>query len=1485
MTVDSLTADTGNIAITSGVLSTGGTQRLSNAGALSNITGYSQSSGNFDASGSAGTFSTSTGTNTLNGNTSISGANTFTTGTGTVALNGNTNVGSGVSLATQAGSTYTTAGSANNVAISTASLYRLDTSGAAQTITGIVAGRDGQLLTLVNADAALAVTLSNLSGSSSAANQISTGTGADITLAAGAAIDLIYDSTSSLWRVTGGVAGGAGTCAGCANTALSNLSSTNINAALNTTAGNLNLTTTTSGNINLNSAGTIELQDNTNVTGILAVTGNLTQSTGTFALSGNGASSLQTTSGALTLTSAAAATWSTSAGNLTIQAGSGTVSLGTSTALTAAGALTVSSGGAGALTLDSATNVLQLAASDTTIQRTAAGTTTIDLNDAANTTLAITNAGAGTASVTIDGNLAVNGGSLTSSAATLVINAAGNVDIQDSVTVDSLTVDTGNVTLASLGSADNATYLCRNSSNQVATCNTTGTGAAFVQGGNTFGATAVLGTNDANSLTFETNNLTQATIAVGGATTFQNSTNSAAAFQIQNATSGSLFNIDSTLGGGISLLGNNSAALRAWTTNASNLAATANDSVVVTANGYAYVIGGNYGGSVQDDYQYARINANGSVGSFTSVTNNQLPGVRWAAGGAAANGYVYVVGGSTNTTTTNGQSTVYYAKINTDGTLGRWQTNPNSICAAATGNAVIVQNGYIYSVGGMTTAGGYLGSTCFAKLNTDGTTGAWSTTNALPSAATRAWGGITTANGYLYFAGGVSTGITAQDDVYYGVQDRNTGAITWTTTGNLLPANRSAGSLGASNGYLFYIGGDNGTTPQDDVYYAQLNATGTTGAWAADANLLPANRGDMGSTTVVNNGYLYAFGGYDGSVGTNSIYYTSTPRVTVGGSLDLVGLSGENLTDGGGGSLTAGDTSIVGTLNVQEQANFWDAVNVAGPLLVSGNASFTNVGTLDAWTTNANALTGTRKLHSVAYGNGYVYVTGGRNNTGAVGDAQNTVYYAKVSSTGTIGAFSSTTVLPVNLSGHASTVVNGYLYVMGGKTSGASIVDTVYYARLNADGTVGTWKTTTSINVSGSQPRYFTNAVTNNGYVYLVGGRNGSETYQSTSYYAKVNADGTLGTWASTTAIPAIRSELSVTIGNGYIYATGGDDSGAQSTIYYAPLNADGTIGSWTTNGSSGAPSIHSHGSVITGGYLYLVGGNTGATAQTAVYAAKVNSNGSVGTWTTLTSSPLPAVTDDYSGTVFSMNGYLYVLGGSNTAGTPQSAVYYTSTNRVSIAGSLDLVGASGGNLADGSGGGSLTAGNTQIIGTLGVTANADFMQSVSVARDLNVGGTIYAGGKLATAATATISGGSLSNGPDGIAIQGRYAYVASYTESDIDVIDITNPNNPSVVSSTDLSTYGSSPEAIAVSGKYAYLLSVGPDILEIVDISSSTNPVLVKSIGNGQGNGITLSWPNALNVSGKYAYIVNYDSVEVIDISSSTNPLHSLLYMHHHHC
>jgi hypothetical protein len=83
----------------------------------------------------------------------------------------------------------------------------------------------------------------------------------------------------------------------------------------------------------------------------------------------------------------------------------------------------------------------------------------------------------------------------------------------------------GVVTIGAVGSADSATYLCRNSSGQIATCSTTSTGSAFVQGGNSFSAAAVLGTNDANVLNFRTSGTNRLQLDTSGNLSFLQDSN------------------------------------------------------------------------------------------------------------------------------------------------------------------------------------------------------------------------------------------------------------------------------------------------------------------------------------------------------------------------------------------------------------------------------------------------------------------------------------------------------------------------------------------------------------------------------------------------------------------------------------------------------------------------------------------------------------------------------------------------------------------------------------------------------------------------------------------------------------------------------------------------------------------------------------------------------------------------------------------------
>jgi excisionase family DNA binding protein len=106
----------------------------------------------------------------------------------------------------------------------------------------------------------------------------------------------------------------------------------------------------------------------------------------------------------------------------------------------------------------------------------------------------------------------------------LTLEGTGNVGIGTSAPSALLSVgstsqfqvnSSGQVTYVD-GTTNTATAVCKNASGQLAACNTTGTGAAFVQGGNSFGALATLGTNDSFDLAFETAGVEKMRILTGG---------------------------------------------------------------------------------------------------------------------------------------------------------------------------------------------------------------------------------------------------------------------------------------------------------------------------------------------------------------------------------------------------------------------------------------------------------------------------------------------------------------------------------------------------------------------------------------------------------------------------------------------------------------------------------------------------------------------------------------------------------------------------------------------------------------------------------------------------------------------------------------------------------------------------------------------------------------------------------------------------------
>jgi Carbohydrate binding domain len=420
--------------------------------------------------------------------------------------------------------------------------------------------------------------------------------------------------------------------------------------------------------------------------------------------------------------------------------------------------------------------------------------------------------------------------------------------------------------------------------------------------------------------------------------------NSSSAFEVQNASAASLFQVD-TANNNIYIGGNNSGALQAWTTNSTSIPTASSGAESVTSNGYIYYIGGGQNGSPSSSaVSYAPIGSNGSVGSWTN-SGNTLPVGLNGLTGLLANGFVYAMGGAT-TGPTSGVATVYYARLNADGSVGSWNTNANALPAAVDYATSVTANGYVYVIGGINTSGSQVSTVYYAKLNADGSVGSWSTnTHALPAGLD----GSTTvvANGYVYVIGGYNGSATV-NTVYHAPLNSDGSIGSWTSDAQTLPVNTSGATGVVADGYVYVIGGTSGSSCMTSIYYAPLGSGGSLGAWLTNANVLP-NTLCTGST-VVANGYIYYLGGTTNASQTTSvstIYYASTQRVQIGGSLDLVGLGGQSLTSPGssglgstGGDLTAGNVTAVGLLQVQGQATFAQGLSTTGNFTVNGNSSF-----------------------------------------------------------------------------------------------------------------------------------------------------------------------------------------------------------------------------------------------------------------------------------------------------------------------------------------------------------------------------------------------------------------------------------------------------------------------------------------------------------------------------------------------------------------
>jgi hypothetical protein len=700
--------------------------------------------------------------------------------------------------------------------------------------------------------------------------------------------------------------------------------------------------------------------------------------------------------------------------------------------------------------------------------------------------------------------------------------------------------------------------------------------------------------------------------------------------------------------------------------------------------GYLYIAGGcavinanGYCTSTLDDVQLASINADGTLDNWNTMAN--IKNKRFGDSFIAWQDSLYRFGGCEFQDPTTGEcyathKTVQYGAINQDGDAstvsisqafgsGNCVTPDPYNCDIPSGEGQmltvsVILNGYLYNIGGCTTAacGTMSGNIVYAAIDSNGR---------LKNPPTCA---------------GTLTGAWCSDST------------------NAVPGGVGAAGATVFGGTIYLLGGQDGSGGKNTIYRNTVSADGSlAGAWTnttfTAAGLTAYNTNGLSYTYVysranpasagTNPGNLYVFGGCDnpaanaGCTGGDSyadaVYKCNIQTsgaiagCTTTGQMALTQVTGSTTTGIGihAGTVYANYIYIIGgftdgvpDLNTVRYAKFDNSNNVVA---VSGST----------WITSSITMVHGRRRGAAFGYNGYIYAVGGYDS----GSTQilDTIEYVKINvSDGSLIStnptdstkFAQSAVTFNQRWGLGMAVSNSYAYIIGGCKVGASptcttLDSTVQTFQLynNDSGAPGGYSAASNLYATD---RIGAGAAVLNGYMYIAGGCTGGldcGTVTTNVQRASIDANGVVGSWSNTTAALPTAGGGGLAYGQlevagGGLYFLGGQNSSGtvQSNVYYATLSGN-DVTAWNTatkgigDTGSGAQARTQFSSAVWNNRIYVTGGNNGsATAQTTVYVSpQLNSGGNITTnWTSTTGFNIAR----NGHTVIAYANNLYILGG-----------------------------------------------------------------------------------------------------------------------------------------------------------------------------------------------------------------------------------------------
>jgi hypothetical protein len=302
--------------------------------------------------------------------------------------------------------------------------------------------------------------------------------------------------------------------------------------------------------------------------------------------------------------------------------------------------------------------------------------------------------------------------------------------------------------------------------------------------------------------------------------------------------------------------------------------------------------------------------------------------------------------------------------------------------------------------------------------------------------------------------------------------------------------------------------------------------------------------------------------------------------------------------------------------------------------------------TIDSWTATTPLPQGLASRNAVPHGD-FIYIVGGKNRGDTPVDL---VYAAQIQTDGTLSEWQVVATLPVPVYLTAAVASEHHLYVIGG-WDGEQTRAEIWRATFEADGRLGSFDHIANY----PHPLDLHQAVIVQNRLYVIGGWTGEAPVQ-TVYTSEISENG-LSPWVVTQPLPQPLYRMAAATAGDVIYITGGfGPTTAQAGVYYTRVQPDGTLAPWQSTTPLPTPMDY-HATVVHDGRLLLLGGRNEDIAQQQVYAAPIQLDGTLGLW--LPELALPEPLYRFAAASVTRNGsdMVYLFGG-RYEGEYRAAVY-----------------------------------------------------------------------------------------------------------------------------------------------------------------------------------------------------------------------------------